>query len=96
MLTLVDGTAVTQCKLHTMEVDPIEPISMEVKLHSPIAPMRAIPLVSPLLASMRHAQANPGTAGRALLAGVSACSDRRQVRRSSRRHRRARMGRRRG
>lgn len=37
MLTLVDGTAVTQCKLHTMEIEPIEPISMEVMPHSPAA-----------------------------------------------------------
>ena len=37
MLTLVDGTAVTQCKLHTMEVEPIEPISMEVGMPATVA-----------------------------------------------------------
>lgn len=34
MLTLVDGTAVTQCMLHTMDVEPAEPILMDS--HTPV------------------------------------------------------------
>ena len=48
MLTLVDGTAVTQCMLHTMDVEPAEPILMDS--HTPV---RAPP--SPRHATSREA-----------------------------------------
>lgn len=88
MLTLVDGTTVTQCKLHTMEVDPIDPISMEVRFDNTVAPTRAIPLACVSLVGAAHTQASHW----ALPAGDSAGPDRGQVRRTLRRHRRARMG----
>ena len=36
MLTLVDGGAVTQCKLHTMDIEPIVPVALAVEPPPPV------------------------------------------------------------